>query len=174
MNIGFYKAHTDTLRDLQNIAEKHNCYIQFGFDSNSSADIDEELLEENEFDIEALRDLTLENTCSEFSSIWFELVEKNDTTKYHRLSYINCNTYFCFDEDELLACQNEEFVEFMQYHDEYGNGFINISDSHTTIRGFGLETPKKCNLVYRSGMALKFFGDYVCDYLGEERINRVY
>lgn len=28
--------------------------------------------------------------------------------------------------------------------------------------------------VYREGMALKFFGDLVCDYLGEERIVRTY
>ena len=41
----------------------------------------------------------------------------------------------------------------------------------TTIKGFdGLEHPS----VYREGMALKFFGDLVCDYLGEERIVRVY
>lgn len=173
MNIGFYKAHTDTLRDLQNIAEKHNCYIQFGFDSNSGADIDEDLLEENGFDIEALRDLSLEHECYERQTIWFNLVEKSDTTKYHSLSYTECNTYFWFDEDELCDCENEEFVEFMQNHHEY-EGFIHKSDNYTLIMGFGLETPKKCYLVYRSGMALKFFGDYVCDYLGEERIDRVY
>lgn len=28
--------------------------------------------------------------------------------------------------------------------------------------------------VYREGMALKIFGDLVCDYLGEERIVRTY
>lgn len=173
MNIGFYKSHTDTLRDLQNIAEKHNCYIQFGFDSDSGSDIDEELLEKEGFDIEALRDLSLEHECYERQTIWFELVEKSSTTKCHSLSYTECNTYFNFEEDELFGCENEEFVNFMEEHCDYGD-FINIRDSYTIIRGFGLERPKECDLVYRSGMALKFFGDYVCDYLGEERINRAY
>ena len=41
----------------------------------------------------------------------------------------------------------------------------------TVIKGFnGLEHPN----VYRAGMALKFFGDLVCDYLKEERIVRSY
>lgn len=31
----------------------------------------------------------------------------------------------------------------------------------------------KSSTTYRSGMALKYFGDYVCDYLGEPRIERV-
>lgn len=173
MNIEFYKVHTDTLRDLRNIAAKHNCYIQFGFDSDSGSDIDEELFEKKGFDIEALRDLRLEHECYERQTIWFELVEKGDTTKYHSLSYTECNSYFNFEECELFGCENEEFVNFMEEHCEY-EGFINIRDSHTTICGFGLERPKECNLVYRSGMALKFFSDYVCDYLGEERIDRVY
>lgn len=170
MNIGFYKAHTYTLRDLQNIAEKHNCYIRFGFDNDSGSDIDEELLEKEGFDIEALRDLRLEHEYYERQTIWFELVEKSDI---HSLSYTECNTYFNFKEYELASCENEEFVNFMEDYCEY-EGFINIRDSHTTIRGFGLERPKECDLVYRSEMALKFFGDYVCDYLGEERINRTY
>lgn len=173
MNILFYKSHTDTLRDLQNIAEKHNCYIQLAFHSDSGADIDEELLEENGFNIEALRDLSLNHEHYEKQMICFMLVEKGGITKIHSLRYTECNTYFDFEECELFGCENEEFVNFMEEHCEH-EGFINIRDSHTTINGFGLEKPKKCDLVYRSGMALKFFGDYVCDYLGEERIDRVY
>lgn len=41
----------------------------------------------------------------------------------------------------------------------------------TEVTGFpNQERPN----VYREGMALKFFGDLVCDYLGEERIARTY
>ena len=42
----------------------------------------------------------------------------------------------------------------------------------TVVRGFdGVSTYIN---VYREGMALKFFGDLVCDYLGEPRIIRTY
>ena len=45
------------------------------------------------------------------------------------------------------------------------------SFGETKVTGFpGQERPN----VYREGMALKFFGDLVCDYLGEERIVRTY
>lgn len=44
MNIDFYSSHMDTLADLKEIAEKHNCKITFGFTSDYEQDIDQELL----------------------------------------------------------------------------------------------------------------------------------
>lgn len=38
MNVEFYTAHVKTLKDLQEIAEKHNCTINFGFRNSSQPD----------------------------------------------------------------------------------------------------------------------------------------
>jgi len=57
-----------------------------------------------------------------------------------------------------------------------GDGWqgIDFSDSPTIINGFGNETKVVDYRVYREGMALKFFGDLVCDYLEEPRIVESY
>lgn len=52
----------------------------------------------------------------------------------------------------------------------YENHLKTIAD----IYGFGNDNRIKDFRCYRPGMALKYFGDLVCDYLGEERICRVY
>ena len=55
-------------------------------------------------------------------------------------------------------------------------GFFN-SHMETLVElvdcGFGNDECVEDFRCYRNGMALKFFGDLVCDYLGEPRIDRV-
>lgn len=186
MNIEFYASHTETLSDLMKIAEKHNCVITFGFANSCDRDIDEDVLKKNGFTAELLEELKdkmeVKDAASTFDKAWFQLYEK-DTKKYHTMAYIENSTYvvvektdecnFRFDDeepsDELIA-KLEELDELL----EIGVYTINQSYNPTIIHGFGNESKVEDFRVYRSGMALKYFGDLVCDYLKEPRINRCY
>lgn len=77
------------------------------------------------------------------------------------------------DDDNPLSKETEEFLEDNDYEssDDGGKRLLYVSFSETKIKGFDKQEHPS---VYREGMALKFFGDLVCDYLGEERIVRVY
>ena len=99
------------------------------------------------------------------------------------MTYIESSTYFLverlsefdfrFDEDT----PSDELIEWLQLHDHlWGTEVYTIHESHnpTIIHGFGNEKRIEDFRCYRSGMAVKFFGDLVCDYLGEPRVNRVY
>ena len=79
------------------------------------------------------------------TELWFELFDPNNAKRhYHSLRY-----------SERLQVVEYKYVSF----------------SETKIKGF--EKQEHSN-VCREAMALKVFGDLVCDYLGEERIVRVY
>lgn len=174
MNIEFYSAHLKTLKDLQDIAEKHNCYINFGINNENGAEIDEDLLKDVGFNIEQLKKLNLSYQNYEISRLWFELNERQ-TGNHNSLSYIESSTSFYFDKDDNSWDEvSEEFKDFLDEEDDLGECFIHKNNSSTIVKGFGLDKTEKSGLVYRSGMALKFFADYVCDYLGEKRIVRNY
>ena len=180
MNVDFYAEHCDTLVELIQMAKKHNCNIKFGFRSDSRAEVDEDLLKSKGFTDNMLKEFfdNVEANSEHYSNecLWFELYDARDKT-YHNLEYINANTFFYFDKDYSDDDLSEELIELLDELEYEGMGFINISDNKTKIFGFteaSKDTWVETNEVYRSGMALKFFGDYVCDYLGEERIVRVY
>lgn len=184
MNIEFYNSHMETLADLIKIAEKHNCAISFGFSDSSDRDIDEDILKKNGFTAELLEELKDKMTvsCAEstFDKAWFQLYEKNTKT-YHTMAYIERDTYaivektddFRFDEDD----PSDELITKLEALDqlmESGAYTIHESYNPTIIHGFGNKEKVEDFRVYRPGMVLKFFGDLVCDYLNEPRINRCY
>ena len=183
MNIYFGSAHMQTLCDLEKIATKHNCVIHFGVDQHNSDDIDvesdfscspevaQELDEKGHFDCHEMK--------YEATTIWFELLDNNSNT-LHQLQYIDGyeRAEYILNTFEELSDRTEEFLDDVS--GDSGN-YNPYDDSHiytlyrsfgeTKVTGFpGQERPS----VYREGMALKFFGDLVCDYLSEKRIERVY
>lgn len=187
MNIEFYDSHLETLCDLKNIAKKHGYTISFGVASNNDEIIDEELFQENGFtdeEIEAINTILETTTCNYSNErIWFELSGKNE---HNQLVYYIDSNYITIkkehenfrseeledmgvDEDKLME-KLDNYDEFLDY-DEYT---LNFKSDTTYIYGFGNKEPVKNHLVYRNGMALKYFGDYVCDYLNEPRIERTY
>lgn len=179
MNIEFHKNHIDTLCELKALAEKHGCRITFGVDSWSG--VDPEFEEFSNYSTEVHNELNDKGTFSEghyeMTRLWFEFCDPNNPTRsYHQLQYSEgCQivTYEPYFREELSE-QAEEFLENNDASWDYATGDTKVLEARlggTTITGFeGLEHPT----VYRAGMALKFFGDLVCDYLKEERIVRVY
>lgn len=186
MNIDFCNSHMETLADLMKIAEKHNCAITFGITSHSDRDIDEDVLKKNGFTSELLEELkckmTVKDSVSSYDNAWFQLYEKNTKT-YHTMAYIENSAYvivekldeleFRFDDEE----PSDELIATLEKLDEMleiGVYTINEHYNPTIIHGFGNKEKVEDYRVYRPGMALKFFGDLVCDYLKEPRIKRCY
>jgi hypothetical protein len=184
MNISFCGNHMDTLADLMRLAEKHNCCIRFGFDASSEREIDKDILKKcgltDALFQELEEQMTISDYQSTFSKVWFELYDKTANTT-NILTYIQSSTYFSVEKISELEFRYEypsnELVEWLEENDECweaGNYIIHKAYDPTIIRGFGNEKRVEDFRVYRSGMALKYFSDLVCDYLGEPRINRVY
>lgn len=184
MNIDFHSGHIETLCDLKTIAEKHNCKISFGVRSYTEYTLDEGLLKQEGFtddEINYIKDsLDVVDACTTNDSIYFELIEK-DSKKVNSLMYVKSSATIIIDKDSYRDCcldeMADELCNKLYEHDatcDDDNFTICIDDDPTIIRGFGNDEKIINHVVYRSGMALKYFGDYVCDYLGEPRIERVY
>lgn len=186
MNIDFYASHTDTLADLIKIAEKHDCKITFGFFSSTERTIDEDILERSGLAGDLVEEMnvkmTISDASSSFDKVWFELFDKNTKT-HNTMAYIESSTYFSVEKDGefVFRCDedkpSESLIEWLEEHDEFYRAdeyIVHESYNPTIIHGFGNKERVEDYRVYRSGMALKFFGDLVCDYLNEPRINRVY
>ena len=180
MQVVFGKSHMDTLTELYEIAKKHGGSITFGTDSDISTDLDEEVLKENGFTDELIAELKvqeLKEVMSTCDRVWFELVIGRE---YHTLTYRQDSTYFYWERDNsgyfYREEPTEELIKLCEEKDDLGYAdrySVDLYYQPTIIYGFGAE-PVKDFRVYRSGMALKFFADLVCDYLGEPRIDRVY
>ena len=107
--------------------------------------------------------------------MWFELFDTTNKT-HHTLSYYQGteSIEYTLDYLEELSYEADSFLEnnlvdWQSMDDD--NLLISRSLDKTKVTGFpGQETP----CVYREGMALKCFGDLVCDYLKEPRIDRAY
>jgi hypothetical protein len=184
MNINFYTAHLETLCELKKIAEKHNYEIRLGFRHDFSNHLDTETLLNRGIDkkvIEILEkpfnyNISILDIKSSNDSFWFELYDK-EKDKSHTMSYCECDcgfkieTDFDYEENELL----ENFID--EHRSEYcdcGENLFRFENAPTIIYGFGYDGRHIDGRCYREGMALKFFGDLVCDYLNEPRIERVY
>lgn len=177
MNIQFFENHLKTIKDLQDIAEKHNCSIHFGFNGYCSSDIDEDIFKANKIHQNVVNDLTssdveLKNVHCETSYVWFELYEKDKDT-YNMMRYIE-KTLFLeienFDDENV----SEEFIDFYNNNQYEDMDFYQLKTNPTIITGFGNDKQIKDYRCYRPGMSVKYFADLVCDYLGEERIRRTY
>ena len=188
MNIDFCKSHMETLADLMKIAEKHNCTITFGVTTHGDREIDDDVLKKNGFTAELLNEMyekmEIKDAASTFDKAWFQLYEK-DTETYHTMAFIENSTYaviekesensFLFRDDD--EAPSDELIANLEEIDElYEIGVYTINQSYnpTIIHGFGNKEKVEDFRVYRPGMALKFFGDLVCDYLKEPRIQRYY
>lgn len=177
MNIQFFENHLKTIKDLQDIAEKHNCSIHFGFNSSASSVINEDIFKANKIHQNVINDITsydveLKDVNSEYSTAWFELYEK-DKDIYHVMRYIEETLYFeieNFDDENV----SEEFIDFYNNNRYEDMDFYELRTAPTIITGFGNKEPIKDYRCYRPGMCVKYFADLVCDYLGEERICRTY
>lgn len=183
MNIDFGLSHMQTLAELMQIAEKHNCRITFGFATSPEQEIDEDVLKRNGFTDELIEEMkekmTINDAVSSFDKVWFELYDQNNKT-HSSLTYIESGTYFVLPKDNYYIFSegiSEELENLLYEHDEFYRSdeyVIHESYNPTIIHGFGNNEKIRDFRVYRSGMALKFFGDLVCDYLKEPRIERSY
>ena len=177
MNITFGPAHIRTLTKLNELAQKHNCFISFGTNDYTSdptirdfAEYYPDLTEEIMQDIED--NLDIERCYDKSSSYWFELYDKTNG-KYNVLTYFEINMLITFDDSSYSYFNISDTTNQFISENEAWSNTLNVETNKQEIRGFkGVDT-KDIN-VYREGMALKFFGDLVCDYLGEERIKEVY
>ena len=178
MNIRLSSVHMRTLTKLNEIALKHNCVISMGTNDNFNDDLAIDDFKEYFDDltdeiIEDINDKLIVERCYDTSSsYWFELYDKNTET-YNVLSYINIDMFIQFEDDAYSTMNiNWDTEDFLNNNCDYGY-CLGVHTANQKIDGFkGVDT-SKIN-VYREGMLLKFFGDLVCDYLGEERINEVY
>lgn len=186
MNIEFYNNHIETLCDLKALADKHGCRLSFGVDhdeENGATSFDSfDCIFDNEHNRDIIDDLDRCGYIDDESRIkttrfWFELYDPNNEERhYHLMSYVETTAYVKYYE---WSCETpkDETAQFIEENE--ADWFPIGDDAHifyyskcdTIIKGFEKQEHPS---VYRSGMALKFFGDLVCDYLGEQRIQRVY
>ena len=178
MNILFTTTHMQTLKDLMEIAEKHNCKIRFNVGNNHFDD-------PNDMDFDYKWDIpesifnyikdnnAFSNFFIERSGVTFELIEcdeRGERAKTNYMTYSESSFWFTLDEDELPLKLDPKFEDWYNCND-YGE-WCGESTNGVFISGF--EGVQNYN-AYRPEMALKFFGDMVCDYLGEPRIEgRIY
>ena len=178
MNMRLGSTHIKTLMKLNEIALKHNCVISMGTNDNFDEDLTIDEFKEYFDDltdeiIEDINDkLEVERSRGLFSHYWFELYDKNKGT-YNVLTYSDIEMLIQFEDDAYSSYTiNYDTEEFLNNNCDYGY-CLYVSRNDQKIDGFkGVDT-SGIN-VYREGMLLKFFGDLVCDYLGEERIVEVY
>ena len=188
MNVEFYTAHVKTLKDLQEIAEKHNCTINFGFRNSSQPDIDLDIIKtcgatKKQIDLIEKETFNMSDFDTREDTLWFELYDKN-TNRYHTMRYNEFSCTFWWDNTDYdkMERTDEENEIYDSIEEDFGFSDLDDGDKHyfsfstapTYITGFGYEGRHQDGRVYRSGMALKFFGDLVCDYLKEPRIERTY
>ena len=178
MNITFGPRHINTLIKLKEIADRHNCVISFGTNDCGSEiliddfkpyfkDLTDEICEYVNDNYTVLR------SHDKSSHYWFELYDK-EKEKYNTLTYTELDMLIEFDTPSAYVEYNmPDEVEDWFLNNQSWDDAIAVETSDQKIRGFeGVDTTD-IN-VYREGMALKFFGDLVCDYLGEPRIEEVY
>lgn len=181
--------HIDTICQLKEIAAKHNCKIAIYVEDHNAHSSDdaissilEHIMESDHLSQEDIDSLTANydftNAHYTHDIVCFELIEPSgketpfDRFTYHQMIYrqfnlgMECEYHESWDtelseEAEKWADNNVDYDYFYKEYDQ------------TDIKGFpGVDTSK--THVYREGMAVKFFGDLVCDYLGEPRIIKTY
>lgn len=180
MNIYFTTTHLQTLCDLKALAEKHGCSISFGVDSWTG--VDPEFEEFADYTSKIHKELndkgSFSNGVIDMTKFWFQFHDPNNKDRqYHYLEYSEGEQTITYEPDAYveLSEEAEDFIEENKVEWDtssiYDKSILFGRLGGTEIKGFkGQEYPD----VYREGMALKFFGDLVCDYLGEERIVRTY
>ena len=188
MYLHFNFEHIDTIHDLCELAKKHNCKIRIDVcEDNVSVDdwkdcilsylenkegMSEQMRKEFEFNYD------LDNLFYKHDYVTFELVDMKDKEnwKHQFLQFHEIEFYFTFNENHKRYlddyCEiSQELDDWLEENVEYDD-FLGMHNQYTVVSGF--KKQKTEVNVYREGMALKFFGDLVCDYLKEPRIVRCY
>ena len=181
MNVHFTSTHINTICKLNEIAKKHNCKLYIStssqnFIQDEALDYIFDYLRENDSELtEKLSDEIMEHFHFEdmfftVDNVCFELLEG---FKSNSLTYFEYEMGFSYMEDSygLIYSLSNEAQEWVD--DRLSDTYFYNNTDKSTIRGFnGIDT-SDIN-VYREGIALKCFGDLVCDYLNEPRIEAVY
>lgn len=173
------EPHIKTLTKLYEMAKKHDCVIAMSIEPISDSDVDFDIIvdkgdmnEEIKEDIQ--ENLELKDCNTSGYKYTFELIDKRDSQhyKYNTLTYFDISTSFKYAEF-LYRTLNEETQEWLDDNDNYDDNYIFYHSEDQRMQGWeGIDT--SFVNVYREGMLLKFFGDLVCEYLGEEKIQEVY
>lgn len=184
MNFEFYTEHIKTICDLQKLAEKHDCKLSFGINSDSvDRDIDVEFLKDYLHcppDVaEELCDRGyFDNLNGYYTNSFFELYDKKKD-KYNILKYFTISASFDivpWEENDLSQKALDWLME-NSMNDEWN---LDTRDGYRMVANtskesvYGFEDIEKEGHIYREGIMLAVFTQLVCDYLGEERIIRVY
>lgn len=185
-------VHINTLSKLHEIAKKHNCIINLEVKTTQDDEIEDvvEWLYEFEEISEKVGKFIIRNTeiqdkCNCFAQQFtLKLIDRRGEKEIY-----NCFTYaeieafidfgpFEYELDDDYGLNNddwnddlEDFFEAVKDGDSFYS--FDVSDSHY-VGWKGLNIASGDYDTYRNGMHIKFFGDLVCDYLGEERIKEVY
>ena len=185
MRLDLYSTHLETLAQLQEIAKKHNCHINVSIGENHNLSLDDftdcidMLIQQNKITENIADKLTqafdIDNPIFLHDNVCFELIEhlEDGQWKYNQMVYNVYSMHFELSEN-LWADIDDELQERIDENCErdYKNYYFYDDGAYTKVYGFkGVET--KVN-VYREGMAVKNFGDLVCDYLHEPRIIKTY
>ena len=174
-----------TLKDIMEIAEKHNCWVRLDFGHNhnvnndySAEEVFDYLVDRGKFDKSKVIDGVLDHYW--FNNIFFltdyacfELIE-NGTGKTHTMTYYTYEIGFDFNKEPFGKDPPKEEQEWVEENlvNEYSDDMYYTSGEYTEVRGFN-GVDYKPN-VYREGMALINFCHLVCDYLKEPRLHGVF
>lgn len=184
--------HINTLSKLHEIAKKHNCIINLevrNYQFDEIEDVVEVLYDYGEIS-EKVKDFIIKNTevqdrcnlvVNQFILTLRDRRTGKDIHNYHTYAkiegFIDFNPFeYELDDDYGLNNDdwNDDLEEFFEDVKD-GNSYYNYYTSKNSYGGWkGLDTKGDGYHTYRTGMHIKFFGDLVCDYLGEERIEEVY
>lgn len=183
MNFEFYDAHIKTICDLQKLVEKHNCKLAFGTRNSSfNGEIDESFLKEYLNCSEDIAKEICEKCCFEeirgdYTNSFFELYDKTKE-KYNALTSLTLSVFFKIEIcDDDLSTKAKNWLLNNSQNDEYGydnNKYLMFVVDTTKEKVYGFDGIKKEGWIYRPGIMLAVFTQLVCDYLGEERIVRIY
>lgn len=177
-------VHINTLSKLHEIAKKHNCIINLEV-RNEKVDDLEDILDlicnkNNEKITEKVKQIILENPeivysteCVVESFILTLRDRRKNKEIYNNHRYICIDGHILFNDDWDKIEMDEESQEF--FDELYQYDYYGFNLTMNKYMGWeGLDTKSGDYNTYRNGMHIKFFGDLVCDYLGEERIEEVY
>lgn len=177
--ISLYKAHVETICDLQELCKKHGYYIMFGYRESKSEDLDsDEFLEmfdgpAKEIAKKFIEECYIQRSYQEVEDYWFELCKDGEGSVG---TMTDRNTYTTFE----MSTDNyhdvpEDMAEFIYDNSEEWSTEeepVFIRKGGKTHLG-GVFKDKEVNC-YREGICIREFSNLVCDFLGEPRINRCY
>lgn len=181
--------HLDTIEKLRRIADKHSYSIYITINNGYAEDFNE-LSDEDMINVGVPKKIAKEfiklfennHTLFHYSYTFYtlELYSKKDDTpiKSNSLTFKMVDFYFSVKEfkdlDDLKISKGlREFLDKKTTYQELKGAFMSFDNcDKTVVQGFKGLNPNDYP-IYREGMAIKFFGDMVCDFLHEPRIEGI-